>query len=266
MSMAMTWTTSFYEFFCLHRKNLLLNLVRRNFKVKFKGSVLGYFWTLVIPISQVVVFYFVYQVIMKVPVPHYLAFVVTGILPWVFFSTTVNESLESLVSGQTLLSQLPVPLQAFPAATVAANFISFWLAYPIMVAAVAFSGITLSWTIVLFFPLTLLLLVYAYSLSFILAALFVLFRDIKHIFGIFIMLWMYVTPILYSIDMVPQQWRWTIYFNPMSGFFISMRDLMINGKLPPAKVLAVFFGWTVLTFFIANVMRVTIGPRLAEKL
>src|ERR1700733_6872697 len=118
-------TVSLFEFFCLHRKNLLLNLVQRNFKVKFKGSALGYFWTLVIPLSQVSVFYFVYQVILKVPVPNYFAFIVTGILPWVFFSTTINESLESLVSGQNLLTHLPMPLQAFPAATVMTNFLSF---------------------------------------------------------------------------------------------------------------------------------------------
>src|SRR3954469_25912945 len=123
-------TASFMEFFCLHRRNLLLTLVLRNFKVKYKGSVFGYLWTLVIPLSQVLVFYFVYQVILKVPVPNYLAFIVTGILPWVFFASTASESLESLVSGQNLLSHMPMPAQAFPAASVTTNFISFLLSWP----------------------------------------------------------------------------------------------------------------------------------------
>src|SRR5947208_2867717 len=103
-------TASLFEFFCWHRKNLLLNLVQRNFKIKYKGSALGYIWTLVIPFSQVMVFYFVYELIMKVPVPHYLAFIVTGIIPWVFFAGTIGESLESLVAGQNLLTHMPMPL------------------------------------------------------------------------------------------------------------------------------------------------------------
>lgn len=250
----------------MHRKNLLLNLVQRNFRVKFKGSALGYFWTLVIPLSQVLVFYFVYQVILKVPVPNYLAFIVTGILPWVFFASTVNESLESLVSGQTLLTHMPMPLQAFPAASVATNFVSFLMSWPVIAGALFWSGLELQWTMFLFIPLSLLFFVFTYSLAFILASMFVLFRDLKHIFGIIIQLWMYSTPVLYSAELIPANFKWILYANPLSGYFVGIRDVLIGGRLPEPVMFACFFGWTAFLFLIANVMRVTIGPRLVEKL
>jgi lipopolysaccharide transport system permease protein len=259
-------TESFIEFFCLHRRNLLFNLVNRNFKVKFKGSALGYFWTLVIPLSQVLVFYFVYQVILKIPVPNYLAFIVTGILPWVFFASTIIESLESLVSGQNLLTHMPMPLQAFPAASVATNFISFVLSWPILFGAIFWSGIRPDWLMLLFVPLSLLLFIFTYSLSFILASLFVLFRDLKHIFGIVVQLWMYSTPVLYSANLIPQNFRWILYANPLSGFFVGARDVLIGGQLPDPLLMATFVGWTFVMFAAANILRLSVGPRLVEKI
>lgn len=258
--------TVFTEFFCLHRMNLLLNLVMRNFKAKYRGSILGYIWTLAIPFCQVLVFYFVYQVVLKVPIPNYLAFIVTGILPWVFFSTTINESLESLVSGQDLLTQLPMPLQAFPAASVATNFLSLMISVPIILGVLVWSGIVIDWKMLLFFPLSLAFFIFTYSLSFILAALFVIFRDIKYIVSILIQLWMYLTPILFSADLVPERFRWTLVVNPLSGYFVSIRDVLVYNQLPDPKLLLIFAAWCVGIFIVANVLRLTVGPRLVERL
>jgi len=259
-------TAFFSEFFCFHRKGLLLNLVLRNFKVKFRGSVLGYLWTLVIPLSQVLVFYFVYQVILKIQIPNYMAFILTGILPWVFFSTTVLECLESLVSGQNLLSQLPMPLQVFPAAAVITNFVSFLLALPIVAATFIWSGIELHWGMLAVIPLMLLLYLFTYSLSFVLACLFVMFRDLKHIFGIFVGLWMYCTPVLYSAEMVPANYQWVLWINPLSGFFVGVRDVLLLNRPTDPVLFYSFAGWTVAFFILANWMRMAVGPRLVERL
>lgn len=257
---------SFDKFFCLHRRNLLYNLVMRNFKVKFRGSVLGYLWTLVIPMSQVLVFYFVYQVVMKVPIPNYLAFVVTGIMPWVFFSTTVNESLESLVSGQNLLSHLPMPIQVFPAATVATNLISFLLALPIIIGVILWSGIELNGYSLLAIPYLLGLFLFTYCFSFVLASMYVLFRDLKHIFGIVLNLWMYGTPVLYSIDLVPEPFRWFFNVNPLTGFFVGFRDALLFHRWTDLPLMMSFVTWTLFFFVVANIIRATMAGRLVERL
>jgi ABC-type polysaccharide/polyol phosphate export permease len=257
---------SFSEFFCLHRRNLLANLVFRNFKVKYRGSSIGYVWTLGIPALQVLVFYFLYQVILKIQIPHYLAYIVTGIFPWVFFATTVSESLESLVSGQALLANLPVPIQVFPAASVVSNFLSFLLSIPIVLAVVAFSDLPITWHCLLFLPLSLLLFVFTYCFAFLLASFYVLFRDLKHMFSILIQLWMYFTPVLYSPEMVPQAFRWTLYVNPMAPYFVMTRDLLIHNRLPAPIVLAAFVAWVVAFYLFANIVRASVGKTLVERL
>lgn len=259
-------SSSVAEFLCWNRKNLLLNLVVRNFKVKYKGSIFGYLWTLVIPLSQVLVFYFVYQVILKVPVENYLAFIVTGILPWVFFSTTVNESLEALVGGKNILAHLPLPIQVFPTASVLTNFVSFLLAFPILFGVVILSGIPLNFTMLLFVPLSMLLFVFTFSLSFTVASLFVIFRDVKYIFNIMIQLWLYATPVLYSADLIPEKYHWIIYANPLAGYFIASREVLLKGQLPTLGAVVGFTLWTLAAFLVANVVRLTLGRRLVERL
>ncbi len=254
------------QFFCFHRKNLLMNLVMRNFKIKYRGSVLGYLWTLVIPLSQVVVFYFVYQVVLKIPIPNYLAFIVTGIMPWVFFASTVNESLESLVAGQNLLSHVPMPIQVFPAATVLTNFFNLLLAFPIIFGVLLWSGITPSFTMILAVPYLVGLFLFTYCLSFILACLFVLFRDVKYIFSIFLNLWMYATPVLYTIDLVPDKFRWIFFVNPLTGFFVGFRDALINQRPTDPSLIISFVAWTAGLFLIANFVRSHLSAKLVERL
>lgn len=259
-------TSAISQFFCMHRKNLLANLVLRNFKVKFRGSVLGYLWTLVIPLSQVVVFFFVYQVVLKVPIPNYLAFIVTGVMPWVFFSTSVNDSLETLVSGQNLLTHLPMPIQAFPAATVLTNLISLILALPVVFGVLIWSEVPLSAHILWAIPLLAGLALLTYSMAFILACMFVLFRDLKYIFSILIGLWLYATPILYTTEMVPANYHWIFYFNPLTGFFVGFRQALLDQTHPDFFLLTVFFGWTGVLFLIANWVRARLAMRVIERL
>lgn len=258
--------SSLAEFFCLHRKNLLANLVFRNFKVKYRGSVLGYLWTLGIPFLQVLVFYFLYQVILKIPVPHYLAFIVTGIFPWVFFSTTVGEGLDSLVVGQNLLMNLPVPIQAFPAASTASNFIGFLFALPILVAVLIFSELPITSHALLFLPLSFALFIFTYSFAFIMACFYVMFRDLKHMFAIVIQLWMYFTPVLYAADMIPERFRWTLYANPLAGYFVSIRDILIQGHAPDPRMVGAFVTWTMVVFIFANLLRWRVGAGLVERI
>lgn len=257
---------SLNQFFCLHRRNLLVNLIFRNFRTKFRGSILGYLWTLVIPLSQVVVFYFVYQVVLKIPIPNYLAFIVLGVMPWVFFSSTVNESFETLVAGQNLLTHLPVPIQVFPAATVMTNFVSLALAMPVMLGVLLWSGIPFNTNMLWAIPLLAGLVLFTYCLSLILACLYVLFRDLKYIFAIVLSLWIYATPVFYSMDLVPAQFHWLFYVNPLTGFFVGFRDALMSTELSHPEVVIAFFAWTTGMFLVANVVRATLAMKVVERL
>lgn len=215
---------------------------------------------------QVAVFYFVYKIVLKIDTPNYLAFIVTGLIPWVFFSATINESFDTLSSSHYLLTQIPIPIQTFPAASAFTNFANLLLSLPAIAAVLLFGDSTLSAIALMFFPLTALLFVFTYSLAFIFAASYVAFRDVKHIFGIAIQLWLYLTPVLYSPSQVPSGYHWMLLLNPLAPYFIAVRDVLIFDRLPEQSDILMLFAWTTVALFIANTLRIKIGPRLVERL
>src|SRR6202035_5870261 len=120
------------DIFCVSKKFLVFNLVGRNLKVKYRRSVLGVLWTLLSPLATVMIFYFVFKVILKVQIPHYMAFLVSGVLPWSFFSQTINEGMDSIVGNAGIAAKVPVPIQIFPLVGAITNFITLFLALPVI--------------------------------------------------------------------------------------------------------------------------------------
>lgn len=260
-------TIPFYEFFCLNRKYVLLNFLSRNLKLKYRRSAFGYLWTLLIPLAQVGIFFFVYRVILNVQIPNYLSFIISGILPWVFFVSSVTESLDSLVAGHQLLNHAPVPIQIFPAAATITHFINLLPSIPLILLITWFDtqqGPSWSWLLVV--PLSIALFVFTYSLSFLLACLFVYLRDLKYMIAIVVQLWMYITPVLYRENMVPEKFRWVTWVNPLSGFFISLRKAIFEHSLPDPGPLSVFLIWTLGLLLMAEWVRRVSHSRIVEKL
>lgn len=255
------------EFFCLNRKYVLLNFLSRNLKVKYRRSAFGYLWTLLIPLAQVCIFYFVYKVVLKVQIPNYLSYIVSGLLPWVFFVTSVNESMESLVASHGLLTHAPVPIQIFPASCAVTNFVNFIPSVPLIFLITSLeSGQLPSWSGLWILPLSFLLFIFTYSLSFILACLYVYLRDLKHLIGIIIQLWLYVTPVLFSAEMIPDRFRWVLWANPLSGFFIALREALFLHRSPGIESAGLFALYTVVTLVLAEQVRRASASRIVEKL
>lgn len=258
---------SLYSFFCLDRKNLLFNFLSRNLKLKYRQSAFGYFWTLLIPLSQIGVYYFVYDVILDIQVPNYLAYIVSGILPWVFFSASVNESLDSLVSGYHLLTHAPIPIQLFPAASTFANFSNFMISIGLVYIVVALTSTTpMTLWAVMVIPLSMLLLVFTYSFAFLLACMFVFLRDIKHLINIIMQLWLYVTPILYIETMIPTEFRWIAWVNPIHGYFVGIRQCLFEPSISNFNPIINFILWTAGTLLFAEWVRSRYSHLLIEKL
>lgn len=260
-------TIPFYEFFCLNRKYVLLNFLSRNLKIKYRRSAFGYLWTLLIPLAQVAIYFFVYKLVLKVEIDNYLSYIVSGILPWVFFVSSVNESMESLVASHGLLTHAPVPIQIFPASCTVTNFVNFLPSIPIIFLVTAVENphaISATWFWVI--PLSCLLFIFTYALSFLLACLYVFLRDLKHLIGIAIQLWMYVTPVLFSADMVPERFRWLVLANPLSGFFICLRQALFEQSAPHLGPLVAFSVWTAVVLVLGEAVRVWSSSRIVEKL
>jgi lipopolysaccharide transport system permease protein len=231
------------DIFCVGKKYLVFNLVGRNLKVKYRRSVLGLLWTLVSPLALTFIFYFVFKIIMKVQVPHYLAFLVSGIIPWSFFSQTVFEGIEAVVGNAGVVAKVPVPIQVFPFIGCVTNFVTLLLAFPIIFGVSIFTGVHLGSSVLLLPVLFFSLFFISYGMSLILGLTYVYFRDLKHILGLAMQLWFYGTPVFYNPDMVPAKYHWLLLANPAGGAFVGLHKIFAEGEWPATEYIISSVVW-----------------------
>lgn len=239
------------DIFCPYHKFLVFNLVQRNLKLKYRKSFLGIFWTLLAPLITAIIYYVVFQFIMKVQVPNYILFLLLGLMPWSFFIGCLNSGLESLVANASLLNKIPLPLHAIAFSDCITAFINFSLSIPVIlgVAIVTHAPIGLS---VLAFPYFLFLLfIQGYSLAIILGLYFVSFRDLRHALAILLQIWFYLTPIIYESKMIPESLNFLVFLNPLASIFSGIHDIFIYGQPPSPFQYLHSLMWTLIIFFIS---------------
>jgi len=267
----MTFMTSAFrpfgiDFFCLGRKFLVYNLVDRNLKVKYRRSAAGILWTLLSPMAVASIYFFVFKIILNVQVPHYLAFILSGILAWTFFAQTVLEGMESITSNWGLASKVPVPLQVFPFVGTVTNLVNFVLALPVIFAACLFSGVELGLSLLLLPFYIVLLFLITYSFALILAVFMVYFRDLKHAGGLIMQIWFYGTPVVYDESLIPESYRWILWANPLGQVFSGLHKLLVHGEWPSAAALGASALWAAVFVLAALGVQRSMGHELVEKL
>lgn len=219
-----------------------------------------------IPACQVAIFYFLYVVAFKVTIPHYLVFLMTGLLPWVFFSATLSESMESIAGNGNLLNQMPIPVQVFPNMSAITNMTNLLAAFPIIILVYIFSGMTFHWGLLLVFPLLAGLYFTALSIGIVFSIGFVFFRDLRHVTSLILQIWLYATPVVYTAEMVPERIaKYLFIANPVAGFFIVFRSAIFDSGIS-MRYLAVFAGWTIVSMLSAFVVLRKFGSGVVEKL
>ena len=256
------------DFFCFGKKFLVFNMISRNLKVKYRRSVFGFFWTLLGPVAMAAMYYFVFKIVLNVQIPHYLVFILSGILPWTFVSQSLFEATESIVGSWGLVSKVPIPVQIFSYVGTLTNLSTLMLAIPVMVGAAAFSGAptNLPLAIVVLPVLFLFLFLMTYSMGLILSVSFVYLRDLKHVLGIFIQLCFYGTPILYEHSMVPEKYAWALDVNPLAPVFMSIHDVLMRGHLPQLKQQILIAGWAGALYLASALFYRKLGSGIVEKI
>jgi lipopolysaccharide transport system permease protein len=218
------------EFFCLHKKFLVYNLVSKNLKVKYRRSFLGVFWTVLAPLMTALIYYVVFSVILKVQRPDYMLLVLSGVMAWNYFSQTVSEGVTHYIEAQNLISKIYLPIQAFNFTTATTNLITLLFTVPIVSVIAVVQGKALYSTIWLLPLFIACLFLMAYSGSIIVAVLYVFFRDLRQAIGLLFQLLFYATPILYTIDMVPEQYRWVLDLNPVGNLIPAIQNCFTGGR------------------------------------
>ncbi len=222
----------------LKSRELLFNLTRKEVKVKYKNSVLGFFWSLIYPLIMLMVFYVAFGVIFKVRgegMNYYAFFLMCGILPWNFFSQSLTMAASSIVRDGALVKKIYFPREVLPLSQIGSNSFNFVLQVLVLVAFMIFFRIPLSYWIFAF-PLVLFLeVVFIAGLSLFLSALNVYFRDVQYFTELLLIAWFWMTPIVYPFTFITQRlpiWGQKLYLmNPMAHIILLYQYILYNPRV-----------------------------------
>ena len=204
----------------------------RELKARYRGSVLGLLWTLLNPLLLMGIYSLVFAVYMRVEVAHYPVFVFTGLLPWMWFSSSLVSGASSVIDSSSLIRRVAFPPLILPTVVVTANLVNFLLALPLLLVFMGVFGVPLTWA-ALSLPITLAIqYVFTLGLTIILAMLTVRYRDLQHLLANLVTLWFFLTPVLYPFDLVPSSFHAVLFANPMTPIIASYHDALYYGRFP----------------------------------
>jgi lipopolysaccharide transport system permease protein len=186
----------------LRYREVLWNLVRRNLKVRYKNSVLGFAWSLLNPLMQIGVWYFVFKILIQHGEPNFMPFLVIGFLPWLFFSQTVLDSTNCVSQEMALIKKAYFPRTILPLSALISNLIHLGFAFVVVFALFAVWGVSVNIYYLWVIPATILVAIFAYGLSAMLAAWSAFYADVKFIVGNLMGLWFFLAPVLYPTSLV----------------------------------------------------------------
>lgn len=214
---------------------LIRQLVSRDFKIKYKRSVLGALWSFVNPLLMMSVQYFVFSTIFKADIHNYPVYLLAGIVLFNFFSESTNISLYAVTGNAGLITKVYVPKYIYPVSKVVSTGINLLVSLlPLLVMCLATGvKITKAWLLIPFDLL--LLLIFCIGIGFILSAVMVFFRDMQFIWSVFCMVVTYATPIFYPESILPDTFKGTLAFNPMYHFIQFFRKIILEGISPQPR-------------------------------
>lgn len=227
----------------LSYKFLLSQLIIREIKSRYKQSILGYAWVLLNPLLQLLVYSFVFSIIFRFPtngIP-YSIFLFIGLLPWIYLQSSLSSATLCLVDNADLLRKVYFPREVLIYSIIAAKAIDFLFASLVLLSFLIYYHIPIATTTILIFPLLLIQILLTTGLGLILSTFNLFYRDIQYLVNLLLMLWMYLTPVVYPLSLVPKQYVFLYKLNPMVGIIEGYRSALLNSPFDTGTI-----GWSIL--------------------
>jgi lipopolysaccharide transport system permease protein len=253
-------------------RELLFSLTKKELKVKYRGSVLGFLWSLLNPILVMLVYSFVFSIIMRTGVQEFAVFLLCGLLPFNFLSNSVNYGATSIVGNSNLINKIYFPREIIPLSIVLANLFNFLFELIALFIVLAVLGYPFYMYLYLLPALIVMQFFLVSGITLLVSALNVFFRDLQHLVSIIMMVWFFGTPIIYPIAMVPDRFQLILKGNPMTAFVMLYRHVFYYVKYPEDLMLptfkVIFFGIaaTLAIFFLGYFLFKRLEPRFAEEI
>lgn len=211
-------------------KYLLYQLIQREIKARYKQSVIGYAWVIINPLSQLLIYSFVFSIIFKFPTNNipYPIFLFAGLLPWIYLQSTTSANTMSLVDNRDLIKKVAFPREVFIYSVVISKLIDLFFASLVFIVFLFYYQVWIypSSLYIILLLITQIMLITGIGLLFSTANLF--YRDIQFLINLLLMLWMYLTPVVYPLSLVPTEWVWLYKLNPMVGIIEGYRSALFG--------------------------------------
>lgn len=245
------------------------NLAVRDVETRYKHSLLGLYWAIVNPLVTAAIFAFVFGVIFKAGADTsynmpYIVFIISGLTFWNFFANGVMSATGSITGSAALLAKLYFPRVVLPTASVTARFIDLGFSTLVLAVFVAVYRVPIHSSAIWVLPVLLLEALFTFGVGYLMASLNVLYRDMTQLVGLLLMVWMYVSPVMYGTTGVPPALQDVLLLNPMGAILQAERDLIFSGKLSQAPFLWLAVVWTAFVFVAGLLVFKRIEPLFAE--
>lgn len=252
----------------LSYKDMITSLIKRDLRGRYKGSVLGFLWNILNPLFQIVVYVIVFSQIMKNETPYYTVYLVVGIMPWIFFNDSLRQGSGCIVSQADMTKKIFFPREVLPLSAVLSRFVNLLITYVLVLTYVFGSGIGVDLYTLAFLPIPFLfLLTFSLGITLLFSAINVYFRDVEHILGIVLMAWMWITPIVYEVDMMKDTIAVAIInANPLTYFIGLFQQLLYYKTIPDAYTIMLCGLLSLGCLIIGEVVFHILSKKFAEEL
>lgn len=222
---------------------LLKQLIIRDVKLKYRRSYLGYLWSILNPLMLMIVLVVVFSNLFRFDIPNFALYMIVGQTLFNFMSEATNLSISSITGNSALLKKTYVPKYIFTVSKVGSSLVNLLFSLGALLLVMIVTGADFSWNL-LFFPIIIFqVLVFSLGLGLLLAAASVFFRDIQYLWGVFISMWLYLTPIFYPVNIIPEEYQ-SLYkaINPMYWYIEQFRDIVLYAKFPQTDSIVMGLG------------------------
>ncbi len=250
-----------------HYREMMNSLIRRDLRGRYKGSVLGFLWTFLNPLLQLGVYTLVFSVIMRNGISDYYMFLFVALVPWMFFSTVLTGGAACILNQKNMVQKIYFPRQVLPIAFVTSQFINMLFSFLIIFFVLFISGKGFNFIALYYLPFIMAVeYTLALGITMMMSAITVYLRDMEYILGIVAMAWQFLSPVIYSIEQVPEELRGIFMANPMTSILTAYRDVLYYKQIPEIGTLLNAFFMSMVLLLLGWYVFAKLSKRFAEEL
>lgn len=247
-------------------RELIKTSIKKEIGGKYKHSFLGVLWSFINPLLQIAVYAIIFPLIIKNDIPNYTVFMVCGLIPWNFFSSVINRASFCIIENGNIVKKVYFPREILPLSLVTSETINFLISTLIIIVFTLAYGMGIT-PYILLYPLVLLVqYVLLLGISLIVSSVTVYFRDLQHFIGVLLQLFFYATPIVYSLETIPENFRWILELNPMTYIIEGYRAIFYNQQMPNIAMLGIILVVGIVLTIVGYLIFNKLQKKFAEEL